>query len=289
VGRFLRAARDVPVVQTIASPPRSFDDADALLFGDVVVAQSRWSMNQVVRAHERKNLSPPRVEVIPPPVPLTLSRSPEQRAAARQMLDIPENAPLFVYPGDLEVSSGARVTAELSVRLAREIPGALTVFAYRHKTARTQAAAEKLRGQLDPSTTRMVSSLEDVLSLVGTATAIVFPVDDLWGKVDLPIVLLEAMVLGVPVVVLGDGPLADLEGTVSIPSLEIELWLAALLRLAQDEGERRAVIAAQRASVETRHSARAVATAYENLYLELGERRAPARRGPPGRDGVQLS
>ncbi|HEY8945484.1 MAG TPA: hypothetical protein VIM73_14545, partial [Polyangiaceae bacterium] len=59
VGRFLRAARDVPVVQTIASPPRSFDDADALLFGDVVVAQSRWSMNQVVRAHERKNLSPP--------------------------------------------------------------------------------------------------------------------------------------------------------------------------------------------------------------------------------------
>src|SRR3712207_6253564 len=42
-GRLLKRARSVPVVQTIASPPRSFAAVDDLLFGDVIVAQSRWT------------------------------------------------------------------------------------------------------------------------------------------------------------------------------------------------------------------------------------------------------
>ena len=39
-GRALKRLRGVPVVQTIASPPRAFDNPQGLFFGDVLVAQS---------------------------------------------------------------------------------------------------------------------------------------------------------------------------------------------------------------------------------------------------------
>ncbi len=38
------------------------------------------------------------------------------------------------------------------------------------------------------------------------------PVDDLHGKVDLPIVLLEALTLGTPALVLDEGPLSGTHG-----------------------------------------------------------------------------
>lgn len=273
VGRFLRAARDVPVVQTIASPPRSFDDIDTLLFGDVVVAQSHWTRGQVIGAYEKQRLTPPRLVVIPPPVPSHLTRTAQETARVRAELGILPDAPMFVYPGDLEVSSGARVSADIAKRVAHEVPGAITVFAYRRKTARAEVIAEKLRAELDPTSTRVVGSLTDVLSLIASATALIFPVDDLWGKVDLPIVLLEAMVLGVPVLALGRGPLVDLNATSLIPTLNVDAWVSRLSKLAQDPEARRTLRDVQRKTVLDRHSTAHVARAYEELYLELGSER----------------
>lgn len=277
VGRLLRAARAVPVVQTIASPPRAFDAIDALLFGDIIVAQSRWTHDQVIAAYRRKALKPPRILVIPPPVSLALSRSAEEAAAARASLGIPPDAPLFVYPGDLEVSSGARFTAELSARLAQAVPGAITVFAYRRKTGRAEGIAQRLRSQLDPASTRVAGSIADLLALVASAAAVVFPVDDLWGKVDLPIVLLEAMVLGIPVVALGSGPLADLDCATLVGTLDPDAWIEKITDLATNEVARDAACERQRLGVLERHSRSVVARAYEELYLELGSR-GPSRR-----------
>jgi phosphatidylinositol alpha-1,6-mannosyltransferase len=122
---------------------------------------------------------------------------------------------------------------------------------------------------------RFAGSLADVLSLIAAATAVLFPVDDLWGKVDLPIVLLEAMVLGVPVVALDAGPLSDLEGAELLPSLDCQAWLVALARLTSDAAARTARVDAQRRTLE-RCDANAVARAYEALYLELGARGRPS-------------
>lgn len=275
VGRLLRKARGVPVVQTIASPPRQFENVDSLLFGDTIVAQSRWTRQQILDVYSRKGLVAPPVHVIPPPVPMALTRSAERVARFRAELGVAPGVPLFVYPGDMEVSSGARVTAELSRRLTRVLPDAVTVFAYRAKTPRAKVVAAELKSQVDPARVRFVSGIPDVLELVAGATAIVFPVDDLWGKVDLPIVLLEAMVLGVPVVALGRGPLLDLEGTELVPSLDPDLWVRALVDLAQSARARRSRSDAQREAVK-RHSAANVAAAYEALYLSLGNRASVA-------------
>jgi phosphatidylinositol alpha-1,6-mannosyltransferase len=231
MGAWLKRLRGVPVVQTVASPPRDFSGADALLFGDVVVAQSHWTKQHLLASFGGPGSRAPRIEVIPPPVPELSMPSAEQRLAARRALDIPEDAPLFVYPGDLETSSGADAVAKLVAPIVSQLPNAVVVFTYRQKTSEAPRVAERLKSRLDSASVRIVGDVADVLHLLSSATAVLFPVDDLWGKVDLPIVLLEAMSLSVPVIVLDEGPLTELEGVVKVPSLITESLLQASLEL----------------------------------------------------------
>ncbi len=279
-GRWLSRGRGVPVVQTIASAPRSFSGIDRLLFGDVVVAQSRFTLSQVQAQLTSSARALPRsFAVIPPPVPGDVARSREQAIEARRQLAIPEHAPFFVYPGDLEVSRGADFTAQIAERIHARLPDAVVVFAYRRKTAAAAQLAEQLRTRLTQRPVRFVDTSADLLSLIAGASAVLFPVDDLWGKVDLPIVLLESMRLGVPVVALAQGPLAELDGAELLPALDVERWLEALARLAEQPAARQERADAQQAGVLARCGADVVARAYEDIYLELRARHEFTRRG----------
>lgn len=264
VGRVLRAARRVSVVQTIASPPRDFERAGRLLFGDVVVAQSRATANRI-RAHAPQQA----LEVIPPPVGPIASRPVAARRALRERLALHDDALVLVYPGDIELSAGAENVAALVEPLARELPNVVVVFAYRAKTPRAHEAARVLERRLPERHARFTDALPDVLALIEEAAAVLFPVDDLWGKVDMPIVLLESMRLGVPVLVLDQGPLAELGGALRLPPGDAEAWLSATLELVREPGRARAVVERQRAYVAEVHDAKVVARRYEALYLEL--------------------
>ncbi len=272
VGRGIGRLRRVPVLQTVASAPRRFEALERLLFGQIVVAQSEWTRRRIEEAYEREGVPSDRrrrLEVVPPPVAPLRERSAEARGAARRALDIPADAPLFVYPGDLETSSGAEDVARAVEPIVRELPDAVIVFAYREKTREAPRIARALEARLASPNVRFESELPDVLSLIGSASAVLFPVDDLWGKVDLPIVLLESMSLGVPVVAIDHGPLSELEGAVLVPRGDRDALVKAGLDVARDAARRTGVIEAQRSAVERRFRAAAVAGAYEQLYDEL--------------------
>ncbi|HET9954733.1 MAG TPA: glycosyltransferase family 4 protein [Polyangiaceae bacterium] len=269
VGRVLSRARRVPVVQTIASGPRHFEDVQSLLFGDVVVAQSEW-MRQRVRDSAAAARAPlPDVRVILPPVSMAITRSEEQREKARAELGLNGDAPWFVYPGDLETSSGAEVSAQIAERIGAALPGAVIVFAFRRKTARALEIANALRSRLPSGCARFVDSTPDVLSLITASHGVIFPVDDLYGKVDLPIVLLEAMVLGVPVVTLAAGPLVELRGATQVQGLDPERWIAALQSLVSECDRAARCVREQREFVRNSASAEHVAAQYESVYREL--------------------
>lgn len=269
MGSWLKRARGVPALQTIASPPRHFTHPDKLVFGDIVVAQSSWTRERLEQAFREAKRTAPRIEVIAPPVPALLPKSAEEAARARALLDIADSAPMFVYPGDLETSSGARAVAALVRPLVERVPGAVVVFAYRMKTPEAPAIAAKLQAELEPSSVRFTGDVPDVLALISSATAVLFPVDDLWGKVDLPIVLLESMELGVPVIALDHGPLKDLEGVVKVSDTGSQRLVEACAQQYEVEAHRREVIGAQKASVARRHRAPLVSKSYERLYSEL--------------------
>ncbi len=270
MGKLLRQIRGIPTVQTVASPPRSFQEPQRLLFGDIVVAQSQWTRNEFLRAFVDAGVrEPPPIEVICPAVPEIEQPSIERRQAASALLGIPENASLLLYPGDLEVSQGARVVAKMVEPLLRAVPSAVVVFAYREKTPRAAECAKELRAQLAPESVRFISEVPDMHALLAISRVLLFPVDDLYGKVDLPIVVLEAMQLGVPVVTIDRGPLADLKGVLRAPPGDIDALVQATLRTMSDGSVRQTCILAQRQAVESQHRPAQVARSYEAIYDEL--------------------
>jgi glycosyltransferase involved in cell wall biosynthesis len=156
----------------------------------------------------------------------------------------------------------------MSRGLAEKVPGAKIVVAYRDKTPKAHDRAKELAAKSDPNIVRFACNVPDIHALVKAATAVLFPVDDLYGKVDLPIVLLEAFRLDTPVVALDEGPLASLDGALLLGNDERD-WLSAAERLAGDGSFREKLSEQGRRAIERHYQPREVARAYEDIYFEL--------------------
>lgn len=255
-----------PVVQTVASAPKNFADAPGLLFGDVVIALSEWTKAKL----EASGASRP-IRVIPPcaAAPAARARDSGERTRARYRLG---GEPFVLYAGDYEVSSGARTFGRAALRLAKTHPEARFVFACRPKTPKAKEARAAIEVELASIAPKVfhLGEIDDLHALLAEASALAFPVDDLYGKVDFPLVLLEAMALGVPVVAARYGPLAELEGGAELVPPEDDDALAARL------GPLLGRVASSEAGIRMYHarfSPSAVASAHDELYVELVSRR----------------
>jgi len=262
----------VPTVQTIASPPRSFQEPEKLLFGNVIVAQSAWTRAQFEAALVGSKAAL-RFETIPPPAPLVSLPSKERLDRERARLGMSEGDTLFVYPGDLEVSAGAEHVINWAPGIRERLPGARVLLAYRNKTAKAEERAQLLRERADSSIVELQPNVPDIHALLAVATAIVFPVDDLYGKVDLPIVLLEALRLGTPVLSLDEGPLKSLEGALRLPG-DAQDWLEAMTRITRESEFRARCIEQGKSAVEKFFSPAQIARQYEAIYSDLLAQRA---------------
>lgn len=269
----LARAKRVTVCQTIASPPRDFERPDRLLFGDIVVAQSAWTKGQFLNAYQSQGLAPPPIVEIPPPCPRVLQPGSERIAEVRRRLGVKSEVSLFSYPGDLEVSGAAEWLLDWSLGLGERLPNAKLVVAYRTKTPSSRSIAQRLSALGDPGRVIFLENAPDIVGLLAASRAVLFPVDDLYGKVDLPLVLLEALSLGTPVLALDEGPLQSLDGALRLP-LEPRAWLEAVAALSSDE--RRAQLGSEgQVRVASRYDPRVISRAYWEVYQRLleGKRR----------------
>ncbi len=273
VARALRAVRRLPIVQTVASPPRHFADLRRLVFGDQLVVQSRATGDSLADAARREGFALPPVTVIPPPVPRLQAPSPDSVQRARAELELQPHDRVILYPGDLEVSCGAEVVRSLVEPLCQQMPDAVVVFAYRNKTPGAAGRAAHLKQVLQTRRVRITDRVHSMHALLAASEIVIFPVDDLWGKVDQPIVLLEALALGVPCVVLDQGPLRDVEGAAKIATIDAQPWLDAIAAFASPSPARAQQIAAGRTAASSVYASGVVARAYEAIYLRAIERR----------------
>jgi phosphatidylinositol alpha-1,6-mannosyltransferase len=257
------------VVQTVASAPRRFEGSRELLFGDRVVILSEW-----MRARLESAGAPPGIlRVIPPCASAPAAATPESTARARAHHALGDG-PLVVYPGDYEVGTGAITVARAAGLLLREIPYARVVFACRAKTSGAGAAHAACLAEVKSlgleDRVLHVGEIDDLHALLGAARAVAFPVDDLYGKVDVPLVVLEALALGVPLVLARGGPLESVTTARFVEPRDpgaLARELIELLRMPEEsmlrEGER------ARREHDARFSPRVVAAAYDALYAEL--------------------
>jgi len=274
VARTLRALRRVPVVQTVASPPRSFSHLHQLVFGDQLVVQSRATEQSLVLAARAERFALPPISIVPPPVAALRQPAPDAVARARAELELSPGDRVILYPGDLEVSSGAEVTRALVKPLCERFPEAVVVFAYRNKTPQAAERAAALSRELAGTRVRITDQVKSMHALLAASSIVIFPVDDLWGKVDQPIVLLEALALGVPCLVLDRGPLRDVEGATKVAAIDARAWLSAITALIVPGAARDAAIAEGRAAASRVYASGVVARAYEAIYLRALERRS---------------
>ncbi len=192
-------------LQTVASRPRSFADAKHVLFADTVVVVSQWTARALAAAGVQS-------EVIMPSAPAPIV-SAERMAQTRATLELGKR-PVVLYPGDYETSRGAHAFADAVDAALSEMPDHAFVFACRTKNDAARAVQRDIARRFQSARVRVLGNVDDMHALVACSETVLFPVDDLFGKVDLPLVLLEALALGVPIVVTGakgDSPLTEIE------------------------------------------------------------------------------
>lgn len=266
--RALAGARRVRTVQTVCSRPSDPRRAPRLLFADKSVVVSRASRVALLDA----GVAPERLAHVPPAVPPLDPPTDADRCATRRELGLPEGAPIVVYPGDLEHSRGAArmINAFLAEALADE---ALLVMACRDKTPEARRVEARLRARAAPlgPRVRWIGETPRIHDLLGAADVVALPSTDLYAKMDLPLVLLEAMWLERAILVVHDSPAAELaEGGGAIATdPDAEAVGAALARLLEDDDARRERGRAAREVVGTRYDASSMARAYEAIYDEL--------------------
>lgn len=261
----------IPVIQTVPSRPRRFDPA--LVFGDLLVVTSAWSE---ARWRQEARVSSLRLRRVPPPVPLP-PEPPEGRVArTRRRLGLPVDAPLLLYPGDLAL--GGEAAARAITGLA-PLPDRLDVhllMACRSKTRKDTAEQGRLidlaRRRRVADRVRWLGRVDDFPDLLAAVDLVVLPATETYGKVDLPLALLEAMAVGTPVVVPDEGPLAELAedgAAAAVPVTEADALGTTVAGLLDDEPGRRRMGRAGRRRVAAAHDPVRLARRYEELYDEV--------------------
>jgi phosphatidylinositol alpha-1,6-mannosyltransferase len=272
-GRVARAVRRSigwrgKVVQTVASAPRDFDGVKRLLFGDVVVVLSEWMRARLLA----EGVSGDLLRVLPPCAAAPKTPSPAAIERVRERYDLGD-AKVVLYPGDYEVSTGATTFADAIESVARSSRETVFVFACREKTAGAGTARARVMGRIASAglsgRVRHVGEVDDLHTLLAASAVVAFPVDDLYGKVDLPLVLLEALSLGVPMVLARGGPLETLTTASFVDPGDGGGLAASILTLLEPRGEAEAHRARGRELYERTFAPQVVADRYDALYEEM--------------------
>jgi phosphatidylinositol alpha-1,6-mannosyltransferase len=255
-----------PSVQTVLSAPTSFAKAPSWLFGDRVVVLSEHTKAQLAtHGFDGAIRIYPGVRIEPP---VSLDR----RAAVRRALDL-ESGPIVLYPGDLEHSEAARTVVVAAHEILRAVPKAQVVLACRPKTPQAAVVETRLREIVhgEPRV-RFAGEVDDMRALLATSAVVVLPAETTYAKSDLPLVLLEALAEGVPIIVADRPPIVEvLQGDVGlrVPPAAPGALAAAVRALLADDVRRTSLGRSARTVAEACFSAETMARAYDRVYGEL--------------------
>lgn len=267
-GAFASRLRGTPTVHTVCSAPAEHVDIPSVLFADRTIVLSRHTEARFVAA----GVDPGRLVRIAPAAPELTPPTDAERRQARRDLGLPTHGPIVVYPGDLEFGRGAFHVAEAFAELRVD---AHLVIACRLKTERARGVEVELRERVAAlgigERTHWLGETGRILDLLGAADVVALPSETLYAKMDYPLVLLEAMGLGVPVVVAAGTPAEELADGGGVAAVEPDAASVhgALAALLDDDSARAAQGAAARENVLRHHARGPLAAAYEALYDEL--------------------
>lgn len=257
-------------VHTISSVPKSFDNIHRLLFANRIVAVSH-STAALLDAAGVHNVS-----VIHPCVPRPAVVSAERKAAAASSLGLSQDRPMVLFAGDYEFSRAARWSVEAALLALSKGLEAYFVFACRTKTPqaleREQECIQMAEASPWADRFRFVRQVDDMFALIASAAVQWMPADSLYAKMDIPIVLLESLAFGVPIIVSDSGALPEIlqqPAGVKVKTGDVQGLADSLATLIESPQTRRDYGEAGVHLAETAFSPLNMAKKYEQVYEEL--------------------
>lgn len=258
-----------PVIHTLCSSPDDWDAVARLLFADRIVTVSEWARSSL----EARGLR--HVVHIPPGISMPRARHDAIERLRRELQLTPET-PCLLFPGDYEYSAAHPILLDALPRIARELPDAVVVFACRTKTPRAVEIESEVRAHVEraglSSRVRFLREVSDFESLLSMATIVLFPVQSLYRKMDIPVTLLQALALERPLIVSTLPPLQELLSRpvgIGVAPGDAAALAASVSTLLADANRRIAMGAEGARLVAERYSAERMARAYEDLYVSM--------------------
>ncbi len=184
---------------------------------DRVVVSSKWGANMLANA----GLETERLAVIYPGV----------NVDGLHRLHAPKSTPRIVYAGDLDETVTDRLVAVASALTQtrfREVT--LEILArpkHAHDAAARQRLGEALASQIARGQVLLEGNVPNVLERLARADVQLFLAPNLKGKVDLPLVLLEGLALGVPVLSVDTAPATELFEVARASKLDVGMHVEA--------------------------------------------------------------
>lgn len=270
IARWAGRARRMRAVQTVCSAPAAHVDLHAVLFAERVVVLSEHTMQRFVAA----GIAEHRLALIRPAIAALTPPTAEEARELRVQLGLPVDRPVVVYAGDLEFGRGADLALEAHADLPRTL-GAELIMACRAKTARARERARELRTRVEAlgiaDRVRFLGETPRIHALLSVADLVTLPTDSLYAKMDLPLVLIEAMSLARPVLVGSGTPGQELAaggGAIAVTT-QRDAVSTATRAILEDATQRAALGARARQVVSSEYSPEHMASRYEALYDEL--------------------
>ncbi len=263
------------LIHTICSRPADFRSIGKLMFAHEVVALSNHTKERLLEAGVDN------VSMIPPAIDAKSRVSENDKLALRRELGLPLDKPLVLFAGDYQFNNASMTVAKASGEIV-EKTGAHIVFACRIKQEASRAIEQEVKQVIaDAGLTSSVSffnAVDRMERLVATASLQVLPADNLYAKMDIPLVLLESLREEVPIIVSDAAPVNELLARpvgLAVPPGDPDALAKKTIELLLDEPRRRSMGLEGRKMVIEHNDASVVARQYEALYEKCKKRKNP--------------
>lgn len=271
-GRLQKSIARVKSVQTVCSVPAEFENVSRLLFADRVVVLSENTKKRL----EEAGVPASKLRLVRPAIQKRPLLDEEEKKKIRQSMRLPIDSPVVVFPGDLEFSSASRTVADAVPGLVDRYPDIKVVFACRGKTPKAETVRARFVSRFEKlglsENAVFFEHVPRMPEFVGSCDLVLLPADNLYAKMDTPLVLLEAMAQKVPLVLADTPPLDELlkmKCGLGVPPEDPEALVDAVSRLLDDEHLRAETGRHGLAAIEENFDPKRMAAQIEDIYDEV--------------------
>ena len=269
---YKKSARSIQTIATLREDLYSDKDIQNLIFGDLIITYSDYAKNKL------NSLGFNNVKRVYPGIDLGLYSPAPKSRELRNNLNLDDNNFVVAYSGEYTRLGATEDIVNLILKYYKEFheKNIRFIFACRIKNDQDLRKRKEIvrtfseKGLLE--LVRFPKTFNTMEKMYNLSDVYLFPVQDMKGKFDIPLVVPEAMACKKPVI-LSDLPiLSELNNgrnSVIIPRGDISALKDAILDLYNNPEKRKQIGEEGRKFVEERFDIKKIAEIYEKIYDKL--------------------